>query len=110
MKKLLVYFLFICGSAFAGDSFSPSRSSFTQTNESGYISSSTRLVAVDVGIASAGGTLKIYNSTWTTNVLISSISLATIQNHYYGDEGIAVSGIFYITGANANGVTIIYKR
>jgi hypothetical protein len=87
-------------------------SSTTCTNETAYISSSTALVGVDVGATSSGGALLIRSSTFTiSSVLVSSITLGTVQNHWYGDNGVGpLKGIYYTTTGNAACVTILYKR
>ncbi len=83
------------------------KSSFTQTNESVYIGSSTYMDKVVIGVASAGGNLQIYSSTHTTSVLVSSISLGTVG--MYDFNNLKVKGVFYRTTGNVNGVTILYK-
>lgn len=111
MKKLLLAsLLLLAGSVVFADTATLPLSSFTKTNDNGvYISSSGYLSSVTVGIAAAGGTLVIYNSTWTTNApVISSISLGTVFQYEFNDQQVA--GIYYVTNLNANGVTIQYKK
>ena len=110
MKRLLMSFVavLLVSPVFA-DPSTPNRSSFTATNDNGvYISSSMYLDKVIVGVASANGVLRIYNSTHTASVLISSISLGTVATHDFSN--LAVKGIFYDTDTNLNGVTILFKR
>lgn len=108
MKRLLMSFVAaaLVSPVFA-DPATPNRSSFTATNDGAHIAA-MYLDKVIVGVASTGGVLKIYSSTHTTSVLISSISLATVATHNF--ENLAVKGIYYVTNSNANGVTILYKR
>jgi hypothetical protein len=115
MKRLFLSLIAVVGmslvtNCYAGDTVSFNRSSFTQTSDAGvYISSSGYLDSVVIGVASTGGVLKIYNSSWTTNsVLVSSISLATVQNIYFNN--VQLKGIYYVVDRNSNGVTIIYKQ
>lgn len=82
------------------------QSSFTLTNDTAYIAASF-LDAVIVGAASAGGTLVIYNSTWTTSTIISSITLSAREAHF---DNLAVKGLYYVVTANSGGVTIVYKK
>lgn len=82
------------------------KSSFTQTNDTKYIAANF-LDKVVVGVATSGGTLEIYNSTWTTQVLVSSITLGTVFTHDFDDT--RLRGLYYRTTGNSNGVTIIYK-
>lgn len=83
------------------------RSSFTQTNESKYLAANY-LDKIIVGATSSGGSLKIYNSTHTTDTLISSVTLTAGTVLEFDD--LKVSGLYYVTGSNTNGVTIIYKN
>lgn len=108
MKKILLAALLFCaGNAMAVVPQTVNQSSFTQTNDSGYIPAMF-LDKVIVGVATAGGTLVIYNSTYTTSVAISSVSLATVNT--YNFDNLAVRGIYYKSTTATNGVTIIYKN
>jgi hypothetical protein len=89
------------------------RSSFTATNDLACIVA-THLDKVVVGVATAGGSLVIYNSTTTTaallttNVLVSSMSLASVTTADFNNT--QVKGICYRSGTPTNGVTILYKK
>lgn len=110
MKKLLLAALLFCGvsSAQAIEPNSVNRSSaIVAAAGTGYIAS-LYLDKVVVGAASAGGVLELYNSTFTTSVLISSISLATVR--YVDFSNLQVNGIYWRTSTNLSGVTIIYKK
>ena len=112
MKKLLlaVISLFVMSPLMA-DGINNNRSSFTATNDNlVYISSSGFLENIVVGVASAGGVLTIYNSTWTAtgSVVVTSVSLATVNTYNYGNT--QVKGLFYRTVGNTGGVTIIYRN
>lgn len=107
MKKILALLL-IAGTSLAVEPQTVNRSSFTKTNnESGYIAANY-LDKVIVGVATTGGALLLYNSTWTASVLISSISLGSVGMYDFANT--AVAGIYYVTGAATSGVTIIYKK
>lgn len=110
MKKLIVAVLIGCASvAGAVTPSTVNRSSFTQTNDTTkYLSNSAYLDKVIVSAVSAGGVLTIYNSTWTTTPVISSITLGTVGTYHYND--LWVAGITYTTISNTAGVTIIYKK
>jgi hypothetical protein len=112
--KLRLLALLLMPSLVVADVSTLNRSSFTATNQSAAAIVATNLDKVLVGVASAGGTLLIYNSTTTTsalltsNVLIASITLATVG--MYDFTNLMVKGIVYQTNTNTNGVTILYKR
>jgi hypothetical protein len=59
-------------------------------------------------VASTNGVLEVYNSTFTTTTLISSVSLATVG--YRDFNNTKVKGIFWKASNNTNGVTILYKN
>jgi hypothetical protein len=99
--------------AFA-DPVTLNRSSFTRTNQSAAAITATNLDKVIVGVATAGGTILVWNSTTTTSalltdaVLVSSISLAAAGTFDFNN--LQVKGIVYQTNTATNGVTILYKR
>lgn len=113
MKKLiLVLSVLACSKAFAGSPIA--YSSFTATNDSALLRSATStntivqtLSAVIVSSISTGGTLKIYNSTYTTANQVAAVSLGTVGLYQFND--VVMKGIFYTITNNAAGVTIIYK-
>ena len=114
MKKYIIGLLALASTAaFAGGPIA--YSSYTATNDTAVLRSATStntivqtLSAVVVASTSpAGGFLKIYNSTWTTNNQIANIGLST--NGYYEFHDTVLKGIYYTTVGNTNGVTIIYK-
>lgn len=107
MKKVFALLLLCAGTSFA-EPITLNRSSFTQTNDATKCITATHLDKVIVGVTSTAGVLRIYNSTWTTTPVISSITLATVGTYDFGN--LAVAGICYITNSNSNGVTILYKR
>lgn len=108
MKKLLVVLLLtMLGTANALDPFAVNRSSaILGAAGTGYIASGY-LDVVMIGAASAGGVLELYNSTFTTNGFISSVTLTTVG--YLDFKNLAVQGIFWRIASNAAGVSIIYK-
>lgn len=109
MKKLIVALLIGCAGMVSADPATILRSSFTNTNDTNlYISSSGYLDAVIIGVASAGGFLSIFNSTYTNTVMVSSISLATVGERHF--NGILLKGITYTTVGNTGGITIIYRQ
>lgn len=114
MKKVILMLLALAFPALAFAGGPIAYSSFTVTNDSALIRSATStntvvntLSAVIVSSPTAGGMLKIYNSTWTTSNQVANISLATVQQYQFNDT--VLKGIFYVITSNANGVTIIYK-
>lgn len=109
MKRLIVGLVLLCGgSAFANDPNTINVSSaIVAATSTGYIAAGY-LDVVMIGASTAGGVLEIYNSTFTTSVLISSISLATVG--YRDFKNTSVKGIFWRTSTNTNGVTLLYKR
>lgn len=111
MKRILAALLLmgLAVPSFAGIEGGVNRSSFTQTNDTGKCISGARFLdIIEIGAASPAGVLTVYDSTWTTTPIISSVSLATVSNHWYNNR--AVSGICYTIVSNSAGVTIIYKR
>lgn len=111
MKRLLISLLCLTSLASVSQALDVqlvNRSSFTLTNDSGYIAAEY-LDKVIVGGASANGTIKLYNSTWTTSVQISSLTLVTAGITYHFND-LKVRGIFYTTTSNVGGVTVIYRN
>lgn len=110
MKKWLIAVFLLSGTVVAqSETLGINRSSFTQTNDTTQcLTGAHFLDSVIVGAASAGGSLTLYNSTWTTTPIISSASLGTVQTQYFNN--LAVAGICYKTISNTNGVLIIYKK
>lgn len=109
-KALLALLLLATGSAFAVDPLTIDRSSFTLSNESAYIASSTYLTRIIVSSATANAVLKIFNSTFTT-VSASTIAIVDMSRVGMYDFGnTQVKGLFYVTTGNGNGVNIIYKK
>lgn len=109
MKKYIVALLCGCASlAVAAVPASNNRSSFTQTNDTTQRITAAYLDKIIISAASTGGVLTVYNSTWTTTPVISSITLGTVGTYHYNDLGVA--GLVYTTISNTAGVTIIYKR
>lgn len=110
MKRLFAILVLCSTSCFAVNSPRVTLSSTTCTNETAYIAG-TALMGVDIGAASSGGVLVVRNSTFTaTSVLVSSITLGTVGSHWYGDDGIALKGIYYTTTVNSGCVTILYHK
>ena len=109
MKSLLIAATLLLGvSVVNADLTQVNRSSaIAAVNYSTYVAAGF-LDSVVIGMATSGGVLEIYNSTFTTSVLISSISLATVGDRQFNN--LAVKGLFYRVSTNTNGVTIIYKR
>jgi hypothetical protein len=112
MKRLLAALLLLSTPALALEPNIVNRSSHTATNETAYIPAAY-LDKVIVPIATASGVLEIYSSTYTTtistnNVLVASITLATVGTYDFDDT--QVKGIYYKTSTATNGVTIIFKR
>src|SRR5690349_13719393 len=107
MKKLLGILLLVAGSVYADPPITVVRSSMTQTNDTAYIAASN-IVGVIVGATSAGGNLTIWDSTYTTSVVVTSITLGTVFQYEFSDR--KVSGIYYKTTANTAGVTILYRK
>jgi hypothetical protein len=115
MKKLITILSVLACSTLAYAGGPVAYSSYTATNDTALLRSVTStntivqtLSAVVVASTSpAGGVLKIYNSTWTTNNQIANIGLTT--NGYYEFHDVVLKGIYYTTVGNTNGVTIIYK-
>ena len=106
MKRILLALVMLASPVMAEPNIQQ-KSSFTRTADTVYIGSSTYLDKVVIGIATSGGTLEIYNSTHTTSLMISSISLATAG--MYDFNNLKVKGIYYRTTLATNGVTILYK-
>lgn len=108
MKKLLVTLLLLSvGIASANEPNTINKSSApVAANSTGYIPANY-LDTIIIGMATAGGVLELYNSTFTTSVLISSISLATVGTRDF--KNLKVNGLFWRASSNTNGVTIIYK-
>lgn len=108
MKRLLAVLLLCAGTSFAVEPATVNRSSFVVTAGTYYIPASY-LDGIVIGVASAGGTIMLYNSTSTVGqVLISSVSLATVGNYYFNN--LAVKGIVYFAATPTNGATILYKK
>lgn len=108
MKKLVAVMLLMSGIAYADIPGGVNRSSFTQTSDSGKcIPTAKYLDKVIVGVTSSNGVLTLYNSTWTTTSIISSMSLTAGTVDF---NNLAVKGICYTTVTNTNGFTIIYKQ
>lgn len=114
MKLRYLAALLLAPSLLMADVIGVNRSSFTKVNQSAAYIPALHLDKVIIGVATAGGTLLIWNSTTTTtalltdSVLIASITLATAQYFEFGDT--QVKGIVYQTNTNTNGVTILYKK
>lgn len=109
MKLLLAVLSALClvsANVMALEPNTANKSSFTITSHNGYISAAY-LDKVIVAMTSSGGVLRLFNSTWTTSVQISSISLGTIATHDFSN--MQVQGLFLSINNNANGVTILYK-
>lgn len=116
MKKILIGILAMAcaGISFANDGIA--HSSFTATNDTNLLMRSDTstntivhtLTAVVVSSATAGGVLKIYNSTFSAVNPITFVDLGTVGVRQFFD--IQVKGIFYTTTGNSNGVSIIYKQ
>jgi hypothetical protein len=96
----------LCSPAMALEPNLPNKSSFTTTSHSGYIASSY-LDQVIVSTGSTFGTLKLYNSTWTTAGQIASVTLGTLGSYDFSNQ--LVKGLFVVITQNVNGVTILYK-
>lgn len=110
MKKLVLAALLFCGAmAEANEPTTVNLSSaIVAANSTGYIASGY-LDVVMIGMATAGGVLELYNSTFTTSApLISSVSLATVG--YRDFKNTQVKGLYWRTSSNTNGVTVIYKQ
>ena len=109
MKRFLAAILLFAGPAFAVDPFSVNRSSFIAgTTQTGCIQASY-LDKVLTGVTTSGGTLTIYNSSWTlTSPVISSTTLVAGNMQDFANTRVA--GICYNAGTPTNGVTIIYKK
>lgn len=107
MKRILISLLLIASPLFANEPTTVNKSSaIAVANGTGYISA-MYLDKVVIGVATANGVMELYNSTFTTSVMISSISLATVR--YVDFENTYVKGLFWHVATNTNGVTIIYK-
>lgn len=108
MKKLLIALMLLSGVSYADSTDVHGSSAIVLANGTGYLPASS-IDKVVIGMATSGGVLEIYNSTFTTSgILISSVSLATVGQREFGNT--LVKGIFWRTSSNTNGVTIIYKR
>lgn len=92
-------------------------SSFTITNESASVmkvDTATNTIAhvlsaVIVSSPSAGGTLKIFNSSFTVNAAtVAIIGLGTVMTYPFND--LQLKGIMYAITANSAGVVIQYKN
>jgi len=123
MKKLIATTLALTCSGFvwAVEPATDNVSSFTKTNDSGAcivistgpggspVVTPRYLDKVIVGGASGtGSNIVLYNSTFTTTPIISSISLNTVFVYDFGNT--KIKGICYTTQGNTAGVTIIYKK
>jgi hypothetical protein len=116
MKKLFL-FLTLLGAPHLGmaaniESYNLGSSSYIATNEGPVRIPNTRpgtvLLYVAVGTASAGGTLRIYDSSGVASGQIANITLGTVGFYRYD---VVLSSALTYTSANAtNGVTLIYKK
>ena len=116
MKKIIsLALLFLASVSFAGERMIPQvtqcvfKSSYTATADTAkYISNSKYIDGIIVSSASAGGWIKIYNSTFTAaGQLIPAIDLSTVG---YWPLHLVVSGLTYTTSGNTNGIAIIYRE
>ncbi len=110
MKRLLAALMLLVGpSAFAVDPFSVNRSSFViGGSQTGCIPASY-LDKVIPGVSTSGGSIVLYNSSWTlTAPVISSITLSAGNMSDFANT--RVKGVCYNAGTPTNGVTIIYKQ
>lgn len=114
MKRLLVFLAALGLSTVCFAANDTSLSSFTATNDSAVITvPGSGVVAhvlsrILVSSTSAIGTIKIFNSTFTTTNPVATIHLGTV--FMYDFDNLQLKGIFYTTTSNTNGVTIIYKQ
>lgn len=104
-----VIVMLMCGSTvYANEPTTVNLSSaIAAANSTGYIAAGYLDVVV-IGMATSGGVLELYNSTFTTSVLISSISLATVGHRDF--KNTKVRGLYWRTSTNTNGVSVIYKQ
>lgn len=106
MKKLLIALLLLGSTAHAELTDIHKSSNIAAANSTGYLAAGY-LDKIIVSMATSGGVLELYNSTFTTSVLIASCSLAAVTNHNFSNS--EVKGLFWRTSSNTNGVQIIYK-
>lgn len=83
------------------------KASFTLTNETAYIAA-RNLNRIVVGVTSTAGFITVFNSTFTTALPISSMSLTA--GNILDFDNLQVKGIYYRTAGNTGGVTIIYRN
>lgn len=110
MVKAFLAFVFLFGSmALADVKIDPCvwRSSTTSTSDSGkvLISSATRFHGVIVSSATTAGSVKIYNSSWTTSGLVADIDASAKGSYFYDTK--LNSGLVYTTAGEPT-VTILY--
>jgi hypothetical protein len=114
MKLKVLAALLLLPSFLLADPSTVNRSSFTPTSQAAAYIPAMHLDKIIIGVASAGGTILIWNSTTTTtsllvsSVAIASITLATVGTYDFNNT--QVKGIVYQTNTNTNGVTILYKK
>lgn len=109
MKKALMLLALLGSPVLATTDGTVNLSSFTKTNDAAGCIQARELDKVIVGGASAGGSIALFNSTWTVaGPQISTITLGTVQMYDFNDT--KVSGICYTTVLNTNGVTILFKK
>jgi hypothetical protein len=106
-KSLIAALLLMATGAYALEPAIVNKSSaITAANSTGAIQG-RYLDKVVIGMATSGGVLELYSSTWTASVLISSVSLTAVGTFDFDDT--QVKGLYCKTSSNTNGVTIIYK-
>lgn len=117
MKKLLILTLLALSCASVVRADGTAESSFTATNDNRALamkaSTSTIphiLTAIIVSSASAGGTLTIFNSSFTTSVMSTVAVIGLNSVGYYPFYDLRLKGLVYNTAGNVFGVTIIYKQ
>lgn len=113
MKKTLFMLAAFVGMASADMYTTHVSSNITGTSQTGCIANTNSapvyLDKINVPTATSGGSLVIYNSSWTlTAPIVSSTTLATVMSYDYNDT--KLSGICYRASLPTNGVTIIYHK
>jgi hypothetical protein len=106
LLKTMAVLSLLCGVSFAADPKTVNKSSFTTTNHSGYIAASF-LDKIVIAAPTTGGSIAVYNSTWTASVLITSATLSNVTTLDFANT--QVKGLWVVTNVNTNGVTVIYK-
>jgi hypothetical protein len=86
------------------------KSSYTATSETAkYIPNSQYLARIIVSSATAGGWVKVYDSTWTASgQFLPAVNLGAVGVCEIGVA--AVNGITYTSSGNTNGVSFIYRE